>query len=224
MECLSVDGWETEIRTLVRDFAKSPRIARFPIRMCPGDLTDYSSVENAVSGCRVVFHCAYGNRGTNEERHMVNVEGTRNIARACLKCDVERLVHVSTVTVYGQTPDGDLDETRPREPTGDPYGDSKLEAEEILLRMHGEEGLPVTIVQPTVIYGPYAPSWTLNPIRKLQNDKVILINGGSGLCNAVYVDDVVRAMLLAAGTDGAAGQAFLVSGSEPVLSSTEARA
>jgi nucleoside-diphosphate-sugar epimerase len=45
---------------------------------------------------------------------------------------------------------------------------------------------------------------------------VILVDGGSGLCNAVYVDDVVEALLLAAGTDAAAGEEFLIAADEPV--------
>jgi nucleoside-diphosphate-sugar epimerase len=43
-----------------------------------------------------------------------------------------------------------------------------------------------------------------------------LVNGGDGLCNAVYVDDVVEALLLAGVRNEAAGEAFLISGEEPV--------
>jgi nucleoside-diphosphate-sugar epimerase len=46
--------------------------------------------------------------------------------------------------------------------------------------------------------------------------RIVLPNGGRGLCNAVYVDDVVRALLLAADSDAALGEKFLISGASPV--------
>lgn len=51
-------------------------------------------------------------------------------------------------------------------------------------------------------------------LEELRTARVPLVNGGDGVCNAVYVDDVVSAMLLAATADGAAGETFLVSGAE----------
>jgi len=50
----------------------------------------------------------------------------------------------------------------------------------------------------------------------LRSGLVVLVNGGDGLCNAVYVDDVVQAMLLAATAKEGAGERFLVSGPRPV--------
>jgi nucleoside-diphosphate-sugar epimerase len=58
--------------------------------------------------------------------------------------------------------------------------------------------------------------WTEAVIRALKAGRQILVNGGDGLGNAVYVDDLVSAMLLAAVKDEAVGEAFLISGEEPV--------
>jgi nucleoside-diphosphate-sugar epimerase len=46
--------------------------------------------------------------------------------------------------------------------------------------------------------------------------RIALPTGGLGLCNAVYVDDVVSALTLAADSDAAVGETFLISGSSPV--------
>ena len=105
-----------------------------------------------------------------------------------------RVVHLSTLMVYGQTGDGDLDETAPRVRFGNPYSDSKLEAEAIAL----SSGLPVAVLQPTAVYGPYGGVWTEAVLRALKAGRQILVDGGEGLGNAVYVDDLVSAMLLAA--------------------------
>src|SRR3954470_21231111 len=106
------------VRALVRTFGRAARLARFPIELAQGDLTDAASVDRAVAGCDYVFHCAYGSDGQDDSRRVVNAQGTRNVLEAALKHHVKRVVHTSTVTVYGNTPDGPLDESAPRRKTG----------------------------------------------------------------------------------------------------------
>ena len=202
------------VRALVRNFGRAARLARFPIELVQGDLTDPASIDRAVAGCDYVFHCAYGSDGQDDSRRVVNAQGTRNVLEAALRHGVRRVVHTSTVTVYGNTPDGPLDETAPRVKTGFAYGDSKIEAEETALGYVGR-GLSVAVVQPTVVYGPFGTTFTIKPLQLLKSGRVILVNGGDGLANLVYVDDVVSGMILAALVEGAHGEAFILSGSEP---------
>jgi len=205
------------VRVLVHTFDHAYRIARFPIELVRGDITKLEDVEQTIDECEMVFHCAYGNAGDNEKRRLVNVEGTKNVLEAALHARAKRVVHLSTMAVYGWgTPDGNLDETTPRRYSGNAYSDSKLDAEQLALRYAKEHGLPVAVLQPTVVYGPFSLPWTVNVLRQLQTGRVILVNGGDGLCNTVYVDDVVSAILRAAVTDQAAGEAFLISGEEPI--------
>jgi nucleoside-diphosphate-sugar epimerase len=78
-------------------------------------------------------------------------------------------------------------------------------------------GLAVVVIQPTVIYGPHGPRWTVSALERLAREPGLLPSGaGHGICNAVYVDDVVSALLLAAAVPGAAGGRFIVSGPAPV--------
>ena len=65
---------QARVRVLVRNFVNAPRIARFPIEMVPGDLSDPVSVQKAVQNCDVVFHCAYDFAGNTEEQKRVGVE------------------------------------------------------------------------------------------------------------------------------------------------------
>ena len=205
------------VRVLVRNFARACRIARFPVEMAYGDVTDPSAVEQAASGCEVVFHCAaLGSKGSRKVRYLVNVDGTRNVLEAALRAGAGRVVHLSSLTVYGETPDGDLDETAPRRYSGNIYSDSKLDGEKIAFEYVEKHGLPVTILQPTMVYGPFGGYWTTHTIERLKTERVILVDNGEGLCNAVYIDDVISAMLLAAVKEGAVGEAFLISGEQPV--------
>ena len=66
------------------------------------------------------------------------------------------------------------------------------------MRAVREAALPGTILQPTIVYGPYSRPWTIDPADMLRYGTVVLPDHGEGICNAVYVDDVVSAMILAA--------------------------
>ncbi len=204
------------VRVVARDLGRACRAARHDVELVAGEVTDAALIARAVRGCDAVFHCAYGNRGTPEEQRAVNVEGTAAVVAAALAAGVRRLVHVSTVAVYGPFADGDLDETTPYGPPGDLYAATKLEAERLVLDAHRRHGLSATVVQPTVVYGPGGPVFTIDPLVQLSTRRVVLVDGGEGLCNAVYVDDCADALILAATRPAAAGEVFLVSGAEPV--------
>lgn len=201
------------VRALVRNFANAPRLARFNVEMIPGDLRSADSVDRAVAGCDVVFHCAYGNGGDDTARRDVTVGGTQTLLDAALRHGVRRFVHTSTFTVYGDPPSGEIHEELARTRTGAIYGDTKIDAEALALS-YCNKGLSVCAIQPTIVYGPYASTWTVKPLEQLATGRVILVNDGSGCCNAVYVDDVVDAMLRAAMLDGAHNHAFLISGDD----------
>ena len=207
---------EARVRVLVRDFSKASRLARFPVEMAAGDMADETAVAEAVEGCDLVFHCAHDPSGTASEQMRLALRSAKNMALAVLHGGAKRLVHVSTISVYGDTRDGDLDETAPRMPTY-PYGKAKLAGEQLILDYCQSHGLPATVIQPTIVYGPYCKPWTLAPVEQLLSGRdVVLVNGGHGYCNAVYVDDVVNAMILASVPETAVGETFLVSYEQPV--------
>jgi len=72
------------------------------------------------------------------------------------------------------------------------------------------------VLQPATVYGPFAPVWTINVLQRLKEGPLILVNNGDGVCNAVYIDDVVNAAILAAETKEAIGETFLISAEKPV--------
>lgn len=205
------------VRVLVRDLRKAPRLARMPVEFVSGEVTSKEDALELVQGCEAVFHCAHGNSPDPEIQRHVNVEGTRAVLDACLRSGRPRLVHASTCRVFGAlTPDGDLDETAPYQSSAQAYADSKVEAERMVLSCHQDHGLPVSAIQPTTVYGPWIAVWTAMFMQRLQKGRMILVDGGEGLCNAVYVDDVADAMLLAGVRPEAVGESFLISAREPI--------
>ena len=207
---------DAHVRVLVRNFKRAAGIACLPIDMLGGDIRDKTSVKKAVQGCDIVFHCAYDFAGTRGDQKKAGIQGTRNVSEAVLRAGVSRMVHMSTFAVYGVMPDGDLTESTPWQPSKNVYTKVKRESERLVLDMHRRKGLPVVVVQPTLVYGPFSDHWTINPSNKLLTGLVPLVNGGQGYCNVVYIDDVVDAMLLAATQPNLLGETFLVSGPESV--------
>ncbi len=203
------------IRVATSDFRHCSRVARFPIELVKANLLDHAALVEAVAGCNVVVHLAYKFGGSTRAQMRANLDGTRALAEAFLRNGGRRFVHVSSIAAYGAPFDGDLTENVRHQPTRDAYSNTKLKIEQLLRGLHQTHGLPVTIVQPTIVYGPYGSTWTTRLLEQVRSNRIALPNGGSGLCNAVYVDDVVSACVLAVENDSAVGETFLISGESP---------
>ena len=203
------------IRIVTSDFRRCARVARFPVELVRADLRDPRGFARTAEGCDTVFHLAYWFGGPPADGRRINLEGTRALAEAALARGVRRFVHLSSVAAYGAPHDGDLTETTPPVP-GDTYADTKRRLDDMLRELHARRGLPVTILQPTIVYGPYGGTWTTPLIALVSEGQVVLPASDSGFCNAVYVDDVVEAAVLASDVEAAIGESFLVSAAEPV--------
>ena len=205
VEVLALSG-KADVRASVRRWASAARIGRFPVETVRCDITEKDQVRAAMRGVGAVIHCAKGGRtGT--------VEGTRNILEAAREMEVSRVVFFSTIEVYGDM-DGDLDESIPPQRTGRDYGDSKIEAEELCAEF-AADGLPVVVLRPSLVYGPFSTYWTVEVAQRLmQGGTFPSRDAAAGICNLVYVDDVVAATLLSLQRDEAVGEVFNVNGPE----------
>lgn len=205
-EVLYCSGYRN-IRAGVRRWSSAARVGRLPIEIALCDVTNRSHLQACLKDVSAVVHCAVGSRE-------VTVGGTKNLLEAALANGVRRFVHLSTIDVYGDR-SGEMDETCGYHYTGSPYGDSKIEAEKLCWRFHGL-GLPVSILRPTIVYGPFSAVWTVDVAERLLNTGRLPLAKGycQGTCNLLYIDDLVAAVLLALHKDEAVGEAYNVNGSE----------
>ena len=192
----------TSIRALVHSPHHAARIARLPIELCQGSLLDPSSLAHATSDTTVIIHCGLGQaRGI--------YRGTENLLRAAEQAKVGKFVHMSTAAVYGETPPpGCEKESAPLRRTGDAYCDNKARAERIALR-YARRGLPVVILRPSIVYGPYS-AWNTRLIPELREGRTVLIDGGQGACNTTYIDNLVDAIFLSLENERANGKVFFI--------------
>jgi nucleoside-diphosphate-sugar epimerase len=201
-----------QVRIVVRSAMRAAALSRFPFEVAIADVRDRDAVLRAVDGCDVVIHCALGTSGSLRDRRAVDVDGTRNVLDAAVRASVSSFVHTSTVSVYENPGSGVLDEHAPPTKSRDPYAVGKREGERLALEYSSR--LPVTVIQPTTVYGPRAGVHGSAILSELLSARIPLPAHGEGICNAVYIDDLVTAMLLAATSERARGERLLVSGPE----------
>jgi nucleoside-diphosphate-sugar epimerase len=213
VELLAARG--LRVRAAISNASKLSRISQLDVEVVGADLTDQAALSHAVAGCNIVFHVAYRFGGTTKQQK-VNLDGTRVLAEAFLKEGGRRFLHVSSMSAYGDPCDGELTEQSPQRSTREPYSWTKKDIERLLMDLYRARGLPVTILQPAIVYGPHGGIWTTPLLEQVRTMRIALPGGGLGLCNAVYVDDVVSALIAAADCDRAVGEKFLISGSTPV--------
>jgi nucleoside-diphosphate-sugar epimerase len=204
-ETLCLSG-SAKVRAGIRSWSSGARLARFPLEIVLCDVLDKEQIVRAVNGTKRVIHCATGLRD-------VIVQGTRNMLTVAHQMKISRFVFLSTTEVYGDV-SGEIDETTPYQYTGREYGDAKIDAEKLCWKFH-EKGLPITVVRPPIVYGPFSKDWTLRLAQRLRSGNWGIFEGyGEGRINLVYVADVVSGILLAARNERAAGQAFQLNGPE----------
>jgi len=195
------------------------------VRQVTGDVLDPESVARALAGVDGVFHCAgkVSRRPEDaEELYRLHVEGTKNVAQACIAGGVRRLVLASTSGTIAVSDDPDRIATEEDEaPIGLiqrwPYYRSKLFAERAALELHGTplEGqagtFEVVSVNPTLLLGPGDVNGSsTEDVRLFLERKIPAIPPGG----MSYVDarDAASAMALAM-EKGIGGRRYLVGAS-----------
>lgn len=207
------------VRGLARTPAKGLWLADLGVEIVPGDITDPPSLHTAVAGCQLIFHAAawVSEKGTKDEVWAVNVTGTENLVDAVLAAGgAERFVHLSSCAVYGSLQQHNIDEQTPTRMRGNLYGDSKVAAEEVLLRAYREQGLPVVLARASQVYGPGSYQFTIRPVEMIKSGKMILIDGGRYWCKPIYIDNLLDGLILCAKVEKAIGEPINLTDGPPI--------
>jgi nucleoside-diphosphate-sugar epimerase len=180
-----------------------------------GDISRPGDWQDHAAGCDLVVHTAaiVSMRGNDPGAvWRTNALGTRHVLDAARRAEAARVVHLSSVTVFGFAfPDG-VDESYPTQPNGVPYVDTKIAAEALVLRAHATGEVPCTIVRPGDVYGPRSRPWTILPVEELARRRFLLPALGRGIFSPVYIDNLVDGIVAASGPAGAGGVFTLTDG------------
>jgi nucleoside-diphosphate-sugar epimerase len=188
-----------EVVAVVRNPAKAQDLAQLGISLHQGDVTEKESMRGPMTGVDGVFHVAgwykVGVRDKSQA-YAINVTGTRNVLELMRELKIPKGVYTSTLAVNSDTHGVEVDESYHF--TGQHlsvYDQTKAEAHEIALKMM-QDGLPLVIVQPGLVYGPGDTSSVRTSLIQYLTRKLPIMPRQTAFSWA-HVDDIAHAHRLA---------------------------
>jgi dihydroflavonol-4-reductase len=204
-----------QVRAMVRPTANTRSIDDLEVSRFHGDVFDTATVRKAMDGCDDVYYCVVDTRAWLQDPaplFRTNVEGVRNVLDVAKEADLHRFVFTSTYATVGRrhghvaTEDDLIDRRRLT-----PYVESRVQAEDIVLRYAAEAGLPAVAMCVSTTYG--SGDWGRTPhgafIAGAVFGKLPFLMNGIQL-EVVGVDDAARSLLLAA-ERGRNGERYIIS-------------
>jgi len=175
-----------------------------------------------LNGQEVVIHLAARVHVMSDESpdplaeyRKVNVEGTLALARQAVDAGVKRFIFISSVKVNGEgTALGAPYSANAQAAPSDPYGVSKMEAEQGLLALATETGMEVVIIRPVLVYGPGVQANVLSMMRYLHKGVPLPFGAIHNRRSLVALDNLVDLIATCIAHPAAANQTFLVSDGE----------
>ncbi|WP_129777755.1 UDP-glucose 4-epimerase family protein [Peristeroidobacter soli] len=193
-----------------------------------GDLSAETDWSKALRGARAVVHTAARVHVMNEtardpllEFRKANVLGTTRLAEQAAAAGVRRFVFISSIKVHGEQTPLDRpfhadDVPAPK----DPYGATKLEAEQALRQIATATGMEVTIIRPPLVYGPGVKANFAAMMKWLKAGVPLPLGAIHNRRSLVALDNLLDLIRVCIDHPGAANQAFLASDGAD-LSTTE---
>jgi nucleoside-diphosphate-sugar epimerase len=203
------------VRALVRPTSDVTFLQELGAEIIPCDLGDAAALRRAVAGADVLYHCAarVGDWGTWAEFRTDVIDATRGVLDACRAAAVGRVLHVSSLAVYGH-PRPRAEAITEDEPLGqrlglwEHYSRAKIQAEE-MARHYGPD---LTVVRPGWMFGPRDRQGLPRLVQALRGGWVSLLDSGDNPLNILYAADVADGAIRAATNPIARGQVYHLSG------------
>lgn len=207
VEMLHDDGHD--VRSIVRSAASLQRLSHPHLDGRVANAFDCTSLATAFQGCDVIIHSILGSPGL--------IRGSiRPTYQAAERAGVRRIIYLSSMTVYTSAPAPGTTEASPVvENQPFPTQNAKIAAERQLLKLRQSGSVEVVIFRPGIVFGPRS-RWVSDLADQLVQHTAYFINQGQGICNSVYVDNLIHGMQLALLNPAADGEAFFVGDRERV--------
>jgi nucleoside-diphosphate-sugar epimerase len=202
-----------EVIAVVRNPTKAQDLAQLGVTLHQGDVTDKESMREAMMGVDGVFHVAgwykVGVRDKSQA-YAINVEGTRNVLELMKELKIPKGVYTSTLAVNSDTHGVEVDESYHF--TGkhiSVYDKTKAQAHDLAVSMMNQ-GLPLVIVQPGLVYGPGDTSSVRTTLISYLKKQLPVIPQKTALSWA-HVEDIAHAHRLAM-EKGRVGESYNICG------------
>jgi len=214
------------VRALVRSTAGIPNELRLPGKLdcVVGDIGNKDDLLRAMEGVETVFHLARANVKAWPEYQQFEVEATRSVGECAIASGIKRLIYTGTIdSYYAGASAGTITEATPLDAQIEKrnlYARAKAASEEILIRMHREQGLSLVIVRPGIVIGRGGSPFHWG-VGMWWNDAVCQVWGeGTNKLALVLVEDVAAGLIAAMETPAIEGRSFNLVG-DPLLTAQE---
>jgi 2-alkyl-3-oxoalkanoate reductase len=198
-----------EVRPVVRTASHLAPLSRFRLDGRVANALDERALVPAFAGCDAVIHSIAGSPE-------VILGALAPVYNAAQQAGVRRMVYLSTASVHGQNPmPGTTEETPLTERQPLPYNRAKVQAERVLRRLRQRGQVELVILRPGIVFGPRS-SWVAGFADALLGGRAYLLDGGRGICNSLYVDNLVQGIQLSLVASGVDGQALFLGDQETV--------
>jgi len=211
------------VRALVRPSSRTEFLDSLGVELVRGDLTDPEACARAVDGVDLVFHSAakVGDWGKWDEFQVGCIDATRTLATASAKAGVSRFLQISSTSAYGHPHDQEapIDETSPLGQnvwTWDPYTWSKVECEKLLWDLTKTDGLSLTVIRPSWLFGERDRTTIPRLLREFRAGRVLIVGPGNNPLSAVYAGTVADAAIRAAQDPDSRGEAYNITSHGPI--------
>jgi nucleoside-diphosphate-sugar epimerase len=210
------------VRCLVHDPEQAPllEIVGPSVETVVGDVRDPATVDRLFDavGAATVFNSAgvIHPEGRTRELFDVNVGGTQLVLDRARRTGISRFVHVSSNSPFGAnaTPDDRFTEDSPYNPYL-AYGQSKMEAEQLVHRSYDRGDLATVIIRAPWFYGPFQPARQTRFFSTVRRGMFPIPGPGTNRRSLAYTGNLVHGLLRAEVADNAPGGAYWVADAEP---------
>ena len=215
-----LDRRDVPVRAAFRSVPAAPPSGAEMCRV--GDLGVDTDWRAALDGVDTVVHCAARVHVMHdtaadplEAYRRSNVAGTLQLARSAVEAGCRRLVFLSSIKVNGEStpPGGAFSEASAPAPL-DPYGVSKLEAEQALFALGRAQGLEIVVVRPPLVYGPGVRANFRTMMRAVERGMPLPFAAVDNRRSLVGRDNLVDLVSLCIRHPAAAGEVFLAADGE----------
>jgi len=183
-----------------------------------GDIDAQTPWKEALSGCNAVIHLAARVHVMKDEAtdplaayRLVNRDAALNLARQAAESGIRRFVFVSSIKVNGERTTGRPFTAADVPMPLDPYGQSKLEAENALRELSQQTGLEVVIVRPPLVYGPGVGANFLSLMRLVRTGLPLPLGAVDNRRSMAAAENLADLLICCVRHPSAAGHTFLVS-------------
>lgn len=203
-----------KVKVLIHRWSKAAYVSRFDVEYVQGDIYDKESMIEATKGCDYIMHLAITGGATSDAAAANSEKAVEALLAAAKENNIKHIVQMSSVVVHGETVPKDLTADSPLIAYDDAYAAGKFAAEKRFWELVDEYKLHGSIVRPTYVWGPYSMWYTIYIMQLMKKGEFAWVEDGKGICNAVYVGNVVDMCIKCCTEPSADHQAFIAKDDE----------